>query len=90
MSGITDLAIADGGTGASSASAARTNLGLGTIATQAADSVNIDGGAIDGVTIGTNTVASQLRVDNLRLDGNHILSLNTNGDKFRAKRYRKC
>ena len=79
VSGITDLAIADGGTGASSASAARTNLGLGTIATQAADSVNIDGGAIDGVTIGTNTVASQLRVDNLRLDGNHILSLNTNG-----------
>lgn len=35
ITGIVDLAIADGGTGASSAGAARTNLGLGTAATQA-------------------------------------------------------
>ena len=34
ISGIVDLAIADGGTGASSVSAARTNLGLGALATQ--------------------------------------------------------
>jgi hypothetical protein len=33
-SGGTDVAVADGGTGASTASAARTNLGLGTAATQ--------------------------------------------------------
>jgi nitrogenase molybdenum-iron protein alpha/beta subunit len=32
------------------ASAARTNLGLGTMATQAANSVNITGGSIDGIT----------------------------------------
>lgn len=38
-----------------SASAARTTLGLGTIATQAANNVSITGGTIDGVTIDGGT-----------------------------------
>jgi hypothetical protein len=46
----TPLAIASGGTGASSASGARTNLGLGTIATQDANAVAITGGSITGIT----------------------------------------
>ena len=52
------LAVANGGTNASSASAARTSLGLGTIATQASNSVDIDGGAIDGAVIGATTPAA--------------------------------
>jgi len=41
-----------------SAATARTSLGLGTISTQASNSVNIDGGAIDGAVIGANSAAA--------------------------------
>lgn len=46
--GATDLVVATG----------RTSLGLGTIATQDADSVDIDGGTVDATTIGTGTPAA--------------------------------
>lgn len=39
-----------GGTGATTASAARTNLGLGTMATQNSSSVSITGGSVTGIT----------------------------------------
>lgn len=46
----TPLAVVDGGTGANSASGARTALGLGTMSTQNANSVTITGGSITGIT----------------------------------------
>ena len=47
---------------------------------QAMTEVNIDGGAIDGVTIGTNSAVTDLRVDNLKVDGNDISSTDSNGN----------
>lgn len=63
LADIAGLAVTDGnfivGDGANwvaeNGATARTSLGLGTIATQAANSVDIDGGAIDGAAIGANS-----------------------------------
>ena len=48
VSGV--VAVANGGTGASTTANARTNLGLGSIATQNANAVAITGGSITGIT----------------------------------------
>ena len=49
ISGLSSpIAIADGGTAATSAGAARTALGLGTIATQASNAIALTGGTISG------------------------------------------
>jgi hypothetical protein len=45
------IGVAYGGTGASNATDARTNLGLGTISTQNANAVAITGGTITGITL---------------------------------------
>ena len=85
---VAGLAVTDGGfivgdgsnfvleTGAT----ARTSIGVGSIATQAADSVNIDGGAIDGVTLGTNSAVTEAQIDNININGNAITSTDTNGN----------
>jgi hypothetical protein len=52
---------------------------FGTMAQQDADSVNIDGGAIDAVTLGTNSPVTEMQVDNININGNTISSTNTNG-----------
>lgn len=51
----TPVSVLFGGTGASTASDARVNLGLGTIAVQNANNVTITGGSIDGITFDGGT-----------------------------------
>jgi len=59
---------------------ARTSLGLGSISTQAANNVDIDGGAVDGVTLGTNAAVTEAQIDNVNINGNAIVSSDTDGD----------
>jgi hypothetical protein len=57
------LDIASGGTGGTTPATARSNLGLGTLATQNTGSVQITGGAINGTLIGGTTAAAATFTD---------------------------
>ena len=47
-----------GGTGSTSKETARTSLGLGSIATQNNDAIDVDGGSIDGTVIGASAAST--------------------------------
>ena len=54
--------------------------GTANIDSLVADTADINGGSVDGVTIGTNSAVTDLRVDNIKVDGNAITSTDTNGN----------
>lgn len=44
------------------------------------EAVDINGGAIDGVTLGTNDPVAEAQIDNVNINGNTISSTDTDGD----------
>jgi hypothetical protein len=70
------IAIADGGTGANTASGARTNLGLGTMSTQDSSSVAITGGSITGIG---NLAASNVNITGGSITGITALPVSAGG-----------
>jgi len=48
--------------------------------TSAITTIDVNGGAIDGVTLGTNSAVTEAQVDNININGNAITSTDTNGN----------
>jgi len=42
--------------------------------------VDIDGGTVDGISLGTNSAVTEAQIDNINIDGNEITSTDTNGN----------
>lgn len=83
------IPITKGGTGATNATSARSNLGLGTMATQASNSVSITGGSITGLNAlsVTDTSDSQMSVGvndsaSMTAINNGTLTLSTSNGNF--------
>lgn len=47
---------------------------------QAMTNIDVNSGAIDGVTLGTNSPVTEAQIDNININGNTISSTDTNGD----------
>jgi hypothetical protein len=54
--------------------------GTANIDSLVADTADINGGSIDGVTIGTNSAVTEAQIDNININGNAITSTNTDGN----------
>jgi len=43
-------------------------------------SIDVNGGAVDGITLGTNSAVTEAQIDNININGTTIISSNTNGN----------
>ena len=54
--------------------------GTANIDSLVADTADINGGTVDGVTLGTNSAVTEAQIDNVNINGNAITTTNTNGN----------
>jgi hypothetical protein len=70
--------------GALTVAGATTFSGAVDMGSQATTNVNIDSGAIDGVTLGTNSAITNAQIDNININGNTVSSTDSNGNVILA------
>jgi hypothetical protein len=46
----------------------------------ASNSVDVNAGTVDGITLGTNSAVTEAQIDNININGNAIISSDTDGD----------
>jgi len=73
---VTNLKAKDG----TSAGSIADSTGVVTLASSVLTTTDINGGSVDGATLGTNSAITEAQVDNININGNAITSTDTNGD----------
>ena len=79
QAGGTVWTILQGGTGSGTAAGARQNLGLGSLSTQNADTVNITGGSVGGQTLPFGTIVHQNNGLSVVITTAKLTTLGSNG-----------
>lgn len=73
---VTNIKAKDG----TSAGSIADSTGVVTFASTVLTTTDINGGSIDGVTLGTNSAVTEAQIDNININGNSIISTNSNGN----------
>jgi hypothetical protein len=73
---VTNLKAKDG----TAAGSIADSTGVVTIASSVLTTTDINGGSVDGVTLGTNSAVTEAQIDNININGNTISSTDTDGN----------
>jgi hypothetical protein len=73
---VTNIKAKDG----TSAGSIADSTGVVTLASSVLTTTDINGGSIDAVTLGTNSAVTEAQIDNVNINGNTIVSSDTDGD----------
>jgi hypothetical protein len=79
ISGGTGVAVPDGSTTVVYADGTNVVTALNFVPSLTATTADINGGSIDGATLGTNSAITEADIDNININGNTISTTDTNG-----------